>query len=292
MKYKKILLKSIIDPQPGDAENYIIRGVFSTGTEDRQGDIVVQNGWILNEFLQNPVVLFAHDHWQPAVAKVIELGFNEAGNLSGAIQFAANEYDFAMTLYKLYAGGYMRGFSVGFDAIEGGYDDVNNVMVLTQNVLYELSLVNVGASAEALAVQAGIDVSPLKKFFDTAKAKAKSILLKVSGSDTQIEQKIKELKDCGYDEDQAKDMSFNICGNECEIENTKEKEKSRCEIKERLNKIERAIREFKSLTAIKKNGRQPSKEGKKILIKSLNKTIRFLLSERNKEKSKIINKHE
>ena len=67
MKYKKILLKSITDQQPGDAENYIIRGVFSTGTEDRQGDIVVQNGWILNEFLQNPVVLFTHDHWQPAV---------------------------------------------------------------------------------------------------------------------------------------------------------------------------------------------------------------------------------
>lgn len=284
MKYKPFYLKTIIEKQEGDEANFIIRGVFSTGSEDRQGDIVVQSGWILKEFLTNPVVLFAHDHWQPAVAKIIELGFNAEGNLAGAIQFAAKEYDFAMVLYKLYAGGYMRAFSAGFDAAEGGYDEFKNVNVLTSNVLYEISCVNVGANAEALATTAGIDVSPLKKFFNTAKTYAKSMLLKIAGvndAGLQVVNKIKELKDCGYEEETVNDMAYSICGTECEIGKKKETEKSKCEIKERLDKIELAIGGFsKTLTAVKKIGRQPDKKGKIILVKSLNKAIRSLLSEK------------
>ncbi len=164
MKYKSIFLKDITAPQPGDEENYIIRGVFSSGQEDRQGDIVVQNGWMLDEFRENPVVLFAHDHWQPAVGMMIDLGFNEKGELAGAIKFAAKEYDFAMTLYLLYKGKYMRAFSAGFECIDGGYDQANDIQILKQNILYEVSCVNVGANAQALAVQNGIDISPLSKF--------------------------------------------------------------------------------------------------------------------------------
>lgn len=146
-----------------DEENFIIRGIFSTGEEDRQGEIIDQNGWKLDDFMENPVVLFAHDHYQPAVGKVIEITKKD-GQLEGAIQFAAKEYDFAATLYKLYAGGFMRAFSVGFMNDRYEIDQENNRTILKENVLYEVSCVNVPANAMALAFSKGIDVSPVQRF--------------------------------------------------------------------------------------------------------------------------------
>jgi hypothetical protein len=291
MKYKQFYLKSITAQQPGDAENYIIRGVFSTSDEDRQGDVVVQEGWLTKEYLLNPVVLFAHDHWQPAVGKMIELGLNEEKNLAGAIQFAAKEYDFAMVLYKLYAGGYMRAFSAGFDAIEGGYDEFNDTTILTQNILYEVSCVNVGANARALAVQAGIDISPLVKFQEKQLAKRKLYHQKGpacrQADETKSEcvsRKIGELVKEGYEQTQAEAIAYSVCEKPCEAkQNESEREKNKCEIKEKLDNLEKAIRDLaRTPTAIKQNGRQPSKEGKKILVKTFNRAIVSLLKEKRK----------
>ena len=41
------------------------RFVISTDDEDRDGDIVKQDGWDFNEFNQNPIALLQHDHKQP-----------------------------------------------------------------------------------------------------------------------------------------------------------------------------------------------------------------------------------
>lgn len=146
-----------------DEENFIIRGTFSTGGTDRDGEIIDQTGWKLEEFMQNPVVLFAHDHYQPAVGKVIELIKDGSGNLAGAIQFAAKEYDFALTLFKLYAAGFMRAFSVGFQNEIYEIDQEKDQVILRENSLYEISCVNVPANAMALAFSKGIDCAPLEK---------------------------------------------------------------------------------------------------------------------------------
>lgn len=154
-----------------DEENFIIKGVFSTGGEDRDGEIIDQNGWMLDDFMQNPVVLFAHDHYQPAVGKVIELAKDGSGNLAGAIQFAAKEYDFAMTLFKLYAAGFMRAFSVGFMNEKYEIDQANDTVILRENLLYEISCVNVPANAMALAFSKGIDTAPIQRVMDESKMK-------------------------------------------------------------------------------------------------------------------------
>jgi HK97 family phage prohead protease len=173
--YKQLYFKSEA-PQADDAANYIIRGVFSTGDEDRQGDVVVQAGWDIKEYMENPTVLFAHDHYQPAVGKVIELGYNAQGNLAGAIKFAAEEYDFAMTLYKLYAGMYMRAFSAGFANNEYEVDQENDRFILKSNTLYEISCVNVPANAGALAASKGIDMDPLYAKIKEMRMKQKSVV--------------------------------------------------------------------------------------------------------------------
>jgi uncharacterized protein len=110
MKYKQLH----VDIKGINDEEFTISGVFSTADEDRHGEIVDQKTWQLDDYLKNPVILFAHDHQQPAIGKCISLFFNEQGNLEGEIKFAAKEYDFANTIYQLYKGGYMRAFSVGF----------------------------------------------------------------------------------------------------------------------------------------------------------------------------------
>jgi len=146
-----------------DEENHIIRGVFSTGGEDRHGEIIDQNEWILESFLENPVILLFHDHHSLPVAKAIELGVDRNGNLAGAIQFAAKEYEVADTVFKLYANGFMRAFSVGFRSGEVVFEPEEDKVILRQNELHEISCVNVPANAGALAYAKGIDMEPLER---------------------------------------------------------------------------------------------------------------------------------
>jgi Escherichia/Staphylococcus phage prohead protease len=159
MQYKNLF----VDIKGIDDSRYTITGVFSTEDVDRHGEVVDQKSWLLEEYLKNPVVLFAHDHTQPAIGKVISLAFNEDGNLEGTIQFAAKEYEFANTIYKLYKGGFMRAFSVGFQNEATEIEEEGEKVILKKNTLFEISTVNVPANALALAKSKGIDTSPLEK---------------------------------------------------------------------------------------------------------------------------------
>lgn len=158
---KKQLLFSAKDI---DEEQHIIRGVFSTAGEDRHGEIVDQNGWQLKEYMDNPVILFAHDHYTPAVGSAIELDKDGSGNLAGAIKFAVDTSELAMTLWKLYSQKVMRAFSVGFMNTKMEIDPQDDTIILRENVLFEISCVNVPANAMALAKSMGIDTDPLEKF--------------------------------------------------------------------------------------------------------------------------------
>lgn len=146
-----------------DEQEYTIKGIFSTGTEDRHGEIVDQKGWDLASFLRNPVVLFAHDHYQPAIGKVVSIGLNMQDQLEGVIKFAVEEYEFAKTIFLLYKNGYMRAFSAGFRNLQLDQRD-DGVVILVKNELFEISAVNVPANALALAKSIGIDTKALEDF--------------------------------------------------------------------------------------------------------------------------------
>jgi HK97 family phage prohead protease len=88
--------------------------VASLEEPDREGDVIVADGWELENYRKNPVILFAHKYDQPPVARAVEIGVYR-----GALRFRAQfpsrrEYSFADTIYQLYRGGYLRSFSVGF----------------------------------------------------------------------------------------------------------------------------------------------------------------------------------
>jgi HK97 family phage prohead protease len=174
---KTLLRKQLIFKATNfDDGSYTIKGVFSTPMVDRQGEVIVQSGWKLQEYMQNPVVLFAHDHYQPAIGKMVELGLDASNNLAGAIQFAAEEYDFAKTIYNLYKGGYMRAFSVGFENNTYEVDQTNDTIILKENTLYEVSAVNIPANAMALAEQKGLDMKPLMRVIREQKMMQKGVV--------------------------------------------------------------------------------------------------------------------
>lgn len=154
-----------------DEKENSIRFVFSTDDEDRHGEIVDQKGWDVNDFMKNPVVLFAHDHHQPAVGQVTELKLNEDSNLEGVIKFAVDEYDFAKTLFKLYKGKFMRAVSAGFMNTKYEIDEEEDTFTLKENTLLEMSMVNVPANSMALAKSAGIDISSIEKLMEDKKTK-------------------------------------------------------------------------------------------------------------------------
>ena len=143
-------------------DKYTIKGVFSTSAEDRHGEIIDQTGWNIKEFMENPVVLFGHNQYIPAVGKVIELEVDGSGNLAGTIEFAVEQHELAKTIFGLYKGGFMRAFSVGFrcDKFEVNEDD--DSIILRENTLFELSCVNVPANAMALASTKGLDMQPVR----------------------------------------------------------------------------------------------------------------------------------
>ena len=97
-----------------DLERRTVRAIVSTATKDRDGDIVEPDGWMLERYRQNPVVLWAHDSGAPPVAKATEIATGD-GALRAVAQFTTMEEnprgDMAL---RLYAGGYLSAFSAGF----------------------------------------------------------------------------------------------------------------------------------------------------------------------------------
>ena len=126
--------------------------VASTGAVDRHGDTVAPEGWRLDAYRENPVVLWAHDYRRPAIGRAQSV-WRDAGALLARLEFAPTE--FAREVEDLYRQGYQQGVSVGFrplrfeerrDARTGAF---LGIRFLEQELL-EISAVPVPANRGAL----------------------------------------------------------------------------------------------------------------------------------------------
>lgn len=91
---------------------------FTSSTEhrDRQGDVIVSDGWKTKDYMKNPVFLWAHDYSKPPIGKTVEL---EKGNgkLRQKVEFVPAHIDpFAEQVKQLYLNGFLNTVSVGFMA--------------------------------------------------------------------------------------------------------------------------------------------------------------------------------
>ena len=126
--------------------------VVSTGAVDRHGDSVAPEGWRLEAYRANPVVLWAHDYRRPAIGRAQSV-WREGGALLTRLEFAPTE--FGQEVEALYRQGYQQGVSVGFrplrfeerrDARTGAF---LGIRFLEQELL-EISAVPVPANRGAL----------------------------------------------------------------------------------------------------------------------------------------------
>ena len=126
--------------------------VLSTDDVDRHGDVVSADGWRLEAYLRNPVLLWAHDYRHPAIGRAVSV-WTEPHRLLAKMEFAPGA--FAQEVAALYTCGFQWGVSVGFrpirweerrDARTGAF---LGLRYLEQELL-EVSAVPVPANREAL----------------------------------------------------------------------------------------------------------------------------------------------
>ena len=126
--------------------------VASTGAVDRHGDTVAPEGWRLDAYRENPVVLWAHDYRRPAIGRTQSV-WRDGAALLARLEFA--DTAFAREVEGLYRQGYQQGVSVGFrplrfeerrDARTGAF---LGIRFLEQELL-EISAVPVPANQSAL----------------------------------------------------------------------------------------------------------------------------------------------
>ncbi len=147
--------------------------IFSDESVARDGNTIATSGWRLDNFLANPVFLWAHDADAPPIGKVTFIRA-VGSELRGAVRYAtAEEYPFADTIFRLTKGGFINATSVSWLPIEwrratdpnrpGGID------FLDQELL-EVSGVPLPSLPTALATArgAGIDVAPVAAWAERA----------------------------------------------------------------------------------------------------------------------------
>src|SRR3954452_11445606 len=60
--------------------------VISTASVDREGDTVAPEGWVLDEYRANPVVLWAHDGEQPPIGQTVRMGVDGGRKLLSIVR--------------------------------------------------------------------------------------------------------------------------------------------------------------------------------------------------------------
>lgn len=150
--------------------------VASVEAEDRAGDVIEAAGWELEAYARNPVVLWAHDYLRPPIGRSLRT-WVEGRSLMATIEFAP--MPFAQEVRALYVGGFMRGVSVGFRALESESisDSSRNHahaagrrrgVVFKRQELLEISAAPVPLNAMALAVQEPGEAVRPRTSFDSA----------------------------------------------------------------------------------------------------------------------------
>ena len=152
-----------------DGDDLHITGMASTNNTDRVGDIIESEAWTkggLQNYLNNPVILFNHDYNQP-IGRAIELGTNDNG-----LQLKAKIAKSAGHVGELIKEGVLGAFSVGFRVKDAEYMTETDGYKIKDAELLEVSVVTVPANQAATfslakSFDSESDYEDFKKSFKT-----------------------------------------------------------------------------------------------------------------------------
>jgi HK97 family phage prohead protease len=166
-----------------DDDNTGMEFVLSDATPDRYGDVILAEGWDLDDFKKNPIALFNHNSDFP-IGRWENLRVVD-GALRGHLQVAPKgTSDRIDEIIKLMDAKILRAVSVGFIPIESqpisknGYGDL-----YTKQALVETSLVSVPANPNALAVAKSLMISSATQQIVFAKHGIMETMKRVVGDD-------------------------------------------------------------------------------------------------------------
>jgi HK97 family phage prohead protease len=129
------------------AQDGSLVAVASTNTTDRHGEVVDNNGWDLKAYKKNPLILWAHDHNEPAIGLSAKTWVEGAGKKAQLMikPVLHDVTDKAKAIKTLVEMGIIKSLSVGFRPLESP-----DGITFTKNELLEVSVVNVPANADAM----------------------------------------------------------------------------------------------------------------------------------------------
>jgi hypothetical protein len=143
-----------------DADTFQVDAVMSTEAEDRDREIIRQDGWQLDQFNDHPVLLSSHNYWslRSQIGKWLDVRVEGDQLLGTAQYFVGRGNEEADWGWQLATQG-QAAYSVGFIALEfQDREDIDTEGMFwppqeyTSMQLLEISAVSVPANAEALQV--------------------------------------------------------------------------------------------------------------------------------------------
>tara|TARA_R100000655_G_scaffold93154_1_gene134397 strand:- start:205 stop:996 length:792 start_codon:yes stop_codon:yes gene_type:complete len=201
-----------------DDDKKLVSFIASTSSPDRYGDVINQNGWSLEKYRKNPVILLNHNANQLPIGRgdvdVID------GKLMVDIEFDMND-PIAAEVARKTKGGFMSAVSVGFNPI----DSTPRSMLSKDNPyhaargeyferaeLLEISIVTIPANGEAVAAKNFIGngrtfkVSRLKHIVDVEMEGDRVIVTYLMHEDERKEEEPEELpEDELYHDDESEE---------------------------------------------------------------------------------------
>jgi hypothetical protein len=140
-------------------ESRVLRYTCSDDSVDRMGDVIKQDGWNLESFKKNPVIMGFHDYSTFPVGNALSVGV-DGNKLKMNILFADGEVnEDADKAFRMAKSGFMRAGSVGFNPKKyhmATPDEQKDLgmgqygMMFEEQELMEFSVCGVPANANAL----------------------------------------------------------------------------------------------------------------------------------------------
>ncbi|GHV82569.1 hypothetical protein AGMMS49991_11270 [Spirochaetia bacterium] len=128
---------------------------LSTFDLDRYGERIDPAGWDFKQYMDNPVIEWAHNYLIPAIGKMDGVHIDDEG-IHGLVHFNGKEYDpFGWAIGERVRAGVIRAGSVGFRVVEIEIPDTETAkdgtsLIFRKQELLEFSICNVPANPWAL----------------------------------------------------------------------------------------------------------------------------------------------
>lgn len=158
-----MIKKQFIGKAEVDEDERTITATISTNIVDREHEVLLPKGAEFENYMRNPVVLWAHDYKDTPIAKTKWIKGHPQGRpkeVRALMKFADTEK--ADEIYQLYKDGFLKAFSVGFMPKETHHPTPEEIkkhpewaeaqLIYDKWELLEFSAVPVPANPEALAV--------------------------------------------------------------------------------------------------------------------------------------------